>query len=360
MHDATRKKLMCLICFICVICLLLSYFILLNSYVFASGANISAAAGSNSSPTGVSPGEKKLIKWVDFNVPCEAMKKAIGLDILSHDKEIKLSWIEMLAYLAARNGNNFKQYKDRQLEDLAKKLNSGVKMAELTKDLKYYPYYLESLQAIGSGFVGEYEIEVPHSGGAGKHWEMKYGIKVFSPIAKNYSYNHGDDFGNKRSYGFTRVHLGNDLMGSVGTPVIAVEGGVVEALGWNQYGGWRIGIRSFDTKRYYYYAHLRKDHPYRKDLAVGSVVKSGDVIGYLGRTGYSRKENVNNIQTSHLHFGMQLVFDESQKECNNEIWINVYEIVRLLDSKRSEVKKNPDTKDYFRLYDIRDKSQYAE
>ncbi len=55
-------------------------------------------------------------------------------------------------------------------------------------------------------------------------------------------------------------------MGSIGTPVIAVEGGVVEALGWNQYGGWRIGIRSFDGQRYYYYAHLRRDHPFHTSL----------------------------------------------------------------------------------------------
>jgi len=52
----------------------------------------------------------------------------------------------------------------------------------------------------------------------------------------------------------------------VGTPVIAVESGYVEAMGWNQYGGWRIGIRSFDKKRYYYYAHLRQNYPYQSDL----------------------------------------------------------------------------------------------
>ncbi len=46
--------------------------------------------------------------------------------------------------------------------------------------------------------------------------------------------------------------------GSIGTPIVAVESGYIEALGWNQYGGWRVGIRSFDGKRYYYYAHLRK------------------------------------------------------------------------------------------------------
>ncbi|MEA4934081.1 MAG: M23 family metallopeptidase [Lawsonibacter sp.] len=282
------------------------------------------------------------------------MKKAIALDIASQEKEIKLNFIELLAYLAAQNGNDFGNYRDKQLDKVADQLNSGKTIDELTAHMKYYDYYHEAYNAILSDFVGAYEIEVPDEEGSGKHWEQRYGIKVFSPIAKNFPYNHYDDFGNSRSYGFARIHLGNDLLGQVGTPIVAVESGVIESMGWNQYGGWRIGIRSFDEKRYYYYAHLRKNFPYRKDLAVGSVVKSGDVIGYLGRTGYSRKENVNNIEVSHLHFGMELIFDESQKECNNEIWINVYEIVRLLDGLRSEVVKDPETKDYSRVYNFRD------
>jgi len=304
--------------------------------------------------------KKDFIKWVDFNVPCEAMKKAIALDILSQEQAVKLNFIELLAYLAARNGNDFSRYKDSQLDEIAQALESGKTIPELTEKLKYYSYYFDCFTATLSGFVGAYEIEVPDENGGGKHWEKRYGIKVFSPIAKNFPYSHYDDFGKKRSYGFSRPHLGNDLLGQVGTPVIAVESGVIEALGWNQYGGWRIGIRSFDNKRYYYYAHLRKNFPYRKDLQIGSVVKSGDVIGYLGRTGYSTKENVNNITTSHLHFGMQLIFDESQKECDNEIWINVYEIVRLLENKRSEVVKNPETKDYSRIYDYHDLSSTAD
>ena len=304
--------------------------------------------------------EKELIRWVDFNVPCEAMKKAISLDIFSRNQDVQLDFIELLAILAAQNGNHFKRYKDSQLDEIAGKLMAGSPLEEVTENLTYYSYYHEAFKAILSGFVGDYEIEVPDEDGTGKHWEKQYGIKVFSPIAKNYPYSHYNDFGSSRSYGFRRMHLGNDLLGQVGTPVIAVEGGMIEALGWNQYGGWRIGIRSFDQKRYYYYAHLRKDFPYRKDLVVGSVVKAGDVIGYLGRTGYSRKENVNNIRTSHLHFGMQLVFDESQKECNSEIWINVYEIVRLLDNKRSAVVKDPETKEYSRVYDIYDFDAAAE
>lgn len=38
------------------------------------------------------------------------------------------------------------------------------------------------------------------------------------------------------------------MMGQIGTPVICIETGYVEALGWNQYGGWRVGIRSPDKR----------------------------------------------------------------------------------------------------------------
>ena len=144
------------------------------------------------------------------------------------------------------------------------------------------------------------------------------------------------------------------MMGQVGTPIIAVESGYVEAIGWNQYGGWRLGIRSFDKKRYYYYAHLRKNFPYNKQLEVGSVVQAGDVIGYLGRTGYSANENVNNIDTSHLHWGLQLIFDESQKEGNGEIWIDCYQLTRFLYQNRSLTEKNLETKEYHRIYEFRD------
>lgn len=142
------------------------------------------------------------------------------------------------------------------------------------------------------------------------------------------------------------------MFGSSGTPIIAVESGVVEELGWNRYGGWRIGIRSFDSKRYYYYAHLRKDYPYVQGLKNGQIVKAGDVIGYMGNTGYSLKENVSNIEETHLHFGTQLIFDESQKDGINQIWIDEYAIARLLSQNRSKVQKVPGTKEYKRIYDF--------
>lgn len=133
-----------------------------------------------------------------------------------------------------------------------------------------------------------------------------------------------------------------------------MESGYVEAIGWNQYGGWRLGIRSFDGRRYYYYAHLRQNFPYSLSLEEGSVVTAGDVIGYMGRTGYSAKENTNNIDTPHLHFGIQLIFDESQKEGNGEIWIDCYQLIRFLYRNRSETVRNDETKEWHRILDMID------
>lgn len=296
--------------------------------------------------------EKDFIKWVSFDVSCNALNKAYQYDVASQSEEVKLNWIELLAYLGTRYGGDFSRYKERNMTELVNKIKSKEEtMESLTKDLKHYTYYLEAYSAVLGGMVGEYKIEVAdETSPGGKRWEKKYGLKVFSPIAKFYPYSQFDDFGVSRSYGYKRKHLGHDMMGQIGTPVIAVESGYVEALGWNQYGGWRIGIRSFDKKRYYYYAHLRKNFPYNKELKEGSIVQAGDVIGYLGRTGYSTSENANNIRTPHLHFGLQLIFDESQKESVNEIWIDCYDLIQFLYKNRSEAVKDPETKEYHRVY----------
>lgn len=295
------------------------------------------------------------IKWVDFNITCEAMKKAYELDIDSYQDEIHTDWIELLAYVGAKHGGKFDKSSVSELQETAEILQSGEKtMEQLTKKMEYYDYYKEAYGAVLSGMVGEFSLEVPKGDTGEKEWKNFYGLKAFSPIAKGFDYSHYDDFGSSRSYGYARPHLGHDMMGQIGTPIIAIESGYVEALGWNQYGGWRIGIRSFDGKRYYYYAHLRQNFPYNKQLEVGSIVTAGDVIGYMGHTGYSTTENVNNIEVVHLHWGLELIFDESQKESNNEIWIDCYELTKFLYQNRSETVKDEATKEWHRVYQMKD------
>ena len=280
------------------------------------------------------PARAETIRWVDFGVPYESLKYAMDTDIATKEQEKHISWIDILAVAGCRTGGKCGL---ASVKKAVSDLKEDKSPEELLGNLyKYYSYYHEAYDAVLGGLLGSYAIEVDGQ------QKATYGLKAFSPIASGYGYSHCDDFGVGRSFGFQRKHLGNDLMGAQGTPIVAVEGGVVEAMGWNRYGGWRVGIRSFDSRRYYYYAHLQKDTPFAPGLEVGDTVQAGDLIGFMGRTGYSDKENVNNIETVHLHFGMQLVFDESQKECNSEIWIDVYQIVRLLSAHRSSLQKTGD------------------
>jgi len=332
---------------------ILIVFILIVSLLTTSTIILFKDSSPSISVSTASPTKKAYIKWVQFDASYSAMEKALSLDVKSHSKPVQLHFVELLSYIATKYGGNFKKYKSKDLDELVSKLNKGETIEQLTSKMKYYNYYYEAYDAILGNFVGEYDIQVKDpNNGENKIWEKKYGLKVFSPIARGYSFSHYDDFGTGRSFGYARKHLGNDLMGSIGTPIMSVESGIVEVMGWNMYGGWRIGIRSFDQKRYYYYAHLRKDRPFNSDIYEGKIVKAGDVIGYLGMTGYSTRENVNNITTPHLHFGMQIIFDESQKEGINEIWINVYNIVNLLQKNRSSVVKDEETRNYYRVYDM--------
>ena len=310
------------------------------------------AAGQNGETEQMEKGREDYIKWVDFNVSSEALSFACQADVTTYGTDCHIDWISLLACTAARYGGEFGRKALVDLENTAQRLRSGqTVMEEETEGLSSYAYYKEAYEAVLGGMMGEFLIQEEDEEG-NVVWRRKYGLKAFSPIAAAFPYSDSDDFGASRSYGYARPHLGHDMMGQIGTPIIAVESGYVEALGWNEYGGWRIGIRSFDKKRYYYYAHLRQNYPYAEGLAEGSVVTAGDVIGYMGHTGYSTEENVNNIQTVHLHWGMELIFDESQKESDNEIWIDCYQLTRFLSQNRVAVEKVGETREWRRVYDM--------
>ncbi len=300
------------------------------------------------------PAEEKqdFIKWVDFDVDTEALDKAYQIDIETYEEEIHIPWTTLLAYTATRTGGKISAKDCKIIEETASQLKNGEKtLLELGEGNQYFDYYMETFSAVLGGYLGEYKIQKEAEDGS-VNWQKGYGLKAFHPVAKGFAYSDYDDFGVSRTYGFKRRHLGHDMMGLTGTPIIAVESGTVEALGWNQYGGWRIGIRSEDKKRYYYYAHLRQNYPFAEGLKEGDKVVAGDVIGYMGHTGYSTKENVNNINETHLHFGIQLIFDESQKEGDNEIWIDCYDLVQFLQKNRSQVVKVGETREWKRVFEM--------
>lgn len=87
-----------------------------------------------------------------------------------------------------------------------------------------------------------------------------------------------------------RPHMGVDYAARTGTPVKAVGDGRVVFSGWSGGGGNVVKIRHnslYETA----YKHLSR---YGKNIRKGTLVKQGQVIGYVGSTGLST--------APHLHF----------------------------------------------------------
>jgi murein DD-endopeptidase MepM/ murein hydrolase activator NlpD len=99
-----------------------------------------------------------------------------------------------------------------------------------------------------------------------------------------------DDWGAPRSDG--RTHEGNDLVAPSGTPLVAIESGVVDQTTDVEQGlgGIAIWLRG-DSGTRYYYAHNSANVAH-----VGDRVVVGHVIAYVGNTGNAR------ASVPHLHF----------------------------------------------------------
>ena len=114
----------------------------------------------------------------------------------------------------------------------------------------------------------------------------------------------------ERTYGGTRGHEGTDLMPPENEsgvyPVISISDGTVESVGWLEKGGWRIGVRSIHDV-YFYYAHLSS---YAEEFQKGDVIKAGQLLGYMGDTGYGKQEGTSGQFPVHLHLGIYLRNEE--------------------------------------------------
>jgi len=119
------------------------------------------------------------------------------------------------------------------------------------------------------------------------------------PLDTAYNYTYNNNWGDRRGFGGLRIHEGSDIFADYGTPVKSTTYGVVEMMGWNLYGGWRIGIRDI-YNNYHYYAHMSG---YEEDLKVGQVVQPGDLLGSVGSTGYGPPGTSGKFPP-HLHYGM--------------------------------------------------------
>ena len=103
-----------------------------------------------------------------------------------------------------------------------------------------------------------------------------------------------DTFAQSREGG-ERRHEATDILAPRGTPVVAVDTGIIAKLFTSKPGG--LTVYQFNPQQTYayYYAHLDR---YADGLRENMLVKKGDLIGYVGTTGNAPPE------TPHLHFAI--------------------------------------------------------
>ena len=132
-----------------------------------------------------------------------------------------------------------------------------------------------------------------------KHFETLDLEEHAFPIPVTHHFTYNGTWGASRGWGGRRIHEGTDLYAYHGAPVQSTSYGIIEVMGWNEYGGWRVGIRdTYNT--YHYFAHLSS---FNKDLKEGDIVEPRTVIGYIGSSGYGKKGTAGKFPP-HLHYGM--------------------------------------------------------
>jgi hypothetical protein len=100
----------------------------------------------------------------------------------------------------------------------------------------------------------------------------------------------GDTYGADRAD--VTYHHGDDIVGELGQPLLAVTNGTVFSVGWNRVGGNRLWLRDHQGNLFYY-AHLAA---FSTSVRNGARVNAGEVIGFMGNTGDAEGA------VTHLHF----------------------------------------------------------
>lgn len=112
------------------------------------------------------------------------------------------------------------------------------------------------------------------------------------PVAGESSFS--DTFGAPRAD--TITHVGVDIFGDYGTPLVAVADGRLYRVGTLKISGNRLWLR--DRKGYrYFYAHLSD---FAASAYNGAEVKAGEIIGFVGTTGDAEQT------PPHVHFEIHM------------------------------------------------------
>ena len=138
--------------------------------------------------------------------------------------------------------------------------------------------------------------------------------------------------------GYTRAHKGVDFRASTGTPIPAAGAGRVVARSFNRGHGNFVKIRhngSFETL----YAHMSK---FAKGVNVGTTVRQGQTIGYVGSTGYSTGPHLHyEIIKDGVHVNPMTVKLPAISNLGQDDKKKFMEYRKTLDEGIKQLEKNP-------------------
>lgn len=212
--------------------------------------------------------------------------------------------------------------------DTVKKYISNAKNNEKIKNSteykKIYQMYNTVLRDIRFFPISDQKILI-HQENAAFHEMYQYEIE------------YTDSWGNERTYKNKRRHEGTDIMDGLNQkgriPIVSMTDGKINKIGWNELGGWRVGITS-PNGAYFYYAHLAN---YAPGLKKGQRIQAGSLLGYMGDTGYSKVEGTSGKFPVHLHVGIAVPNNITK----SLTWVNPYPILRYIKDNKKVFETAP-------------------
>ena len=179
------------------------------------------------------------------------------------------AWV--VDFFGIQKGDGFTVYYTENYVDSVSVGIGEIYAAKFTHNKKDYYAYRYSNDSLGiHGYWDE-------NGGSLRKAFLKAPLK-FSRVSSRFTYARKHPV-----YKIVRPHTGVDYAAPTGTPVVAIGDGKIIFKGYKGGGGHTVKIKHnsvYSTA----YLHLSK---YGKGINVGSQVKQGQVIGYVGSTGAS-------------------------------------------------------------------------
>jgi murein DD-endopeptidase MepM/ murein hydrolase activator NlpD len=210
--------------------------------------------------------EKSLSGLIDNNLSEAISSQGVSHELTNRMVDI-LGW--QIDFYHLQKGDHFKiTYRQKSVEGKSAGIAevTGIVFNHAGKELYAIPfdqgegldYFDQNGNSIRRAFL-KYPIEFTHIA-------SRYSLKRFHPVLKVY-----------------RPHLGTDLSASTGTPIRTVGDGTIVEIGYNGGSGNYVKVRHNATYTTGY-LHMSR---FASGMRRGTTVKQGNVIGYVGSTGWS-------------------------------------------------------------------------